>query len=116
MLEIEVAPVLLGLALTGLFPLVTIHCRGLTALEQRVIPNTTAYLVPAADPSARNLGASASIVMQTGTSATPFGNGTAPNNTQPPAAAVNNVQILSFQHTLGSQVVSAQVSVNPVPP
>ena len=104
MLEIEVALVLLGLALTGLFPLVTIHCRGLAALGTRVIPTSTAYLMPAADPWARN----SRTAPRSSWACTAPASSSPAAGAAPPPAAVNSVQIISFQHALGSQQVSAR--------
>jgi prepilin-type N-terminal cleavage/methylation domain-containing protein len=61
LLELTVAMMLLGIALSGLMPLVAINSRGLRSLEARVIPGGTCYLIPSSDPWVRKLGASATI-------------------------------------------------------
>jgi hypothetical protein len=61
LLEFEVALVLLGIALTGLFPLVAIYSKGVEALERRLPLQAVGYVVPSSDPWARKLGAAAAV-------------------------------------------------------
>lgn len=61
LLEFEVALLVLGIALTGLFPLVVMHSRGLEFLERRCAVQGEWYLAPAKDAWARKLGAAASL-------------------------------------------------------
>jgi hypothetical protein len=63
-LEVQVAFVLLGIALAGLFPLVVIYSRQLRNMEGRFSPGTTYYLAPPSDPWARKLGAAAQLTQQ----------------------------------------------------
>ena len=57
LLEFEVALVLLGIALTGLFPLVAIYSKGVTALEAPAAgPRQLRYVVPSSDPWRANWG------------------------------------------------------------
>jgi prepilin-type N-terminal cleavage/methylation domain-containing protein len=94
LLELVVALVVLGIALTGLFPLMVVHSRALESLELRYTdtgnqhdnwycpvlpPDKTAfgviaredygnwYLIPSADPWARKLGTMATLSRQTPT-------------------------------------------------
>jgi hypothetical protein len=60
-LELQVAFVLLGIALAGLGPLVVMQSRQLKMLEARFDHQTTYYLAPSANAWARKLGADASI-------------------------------------------------------
>jgi hypothetical protein len=61
LLEFEAALVLLGIALTGLFPLVAIYSKGVQTLEQRLPLPAVFYVVPSTDPWARKLGAAAAV-------------------------------------------------------
>ena len=61
LLEFEVALLLLGVALTGLFPLAAVYSRGLESLERRSPSAGQWYLVPLSDVWARKLGAAASL-------------------------------------------------------
>jgi hypothetical protein len=60
-LELQIAFVLLGIALAGLGPLVVMQSQQLRRLESRFNHQDTYYLVPSDDPWARKLGAVASI-------------------------------------------------------
>jgi prepilin-type N-terminal cleavage/methylation domain-containing protein len=100
MLELQVALVLFGIALTGFGPLVVMHSRQLKKLEQQFSPQTTYYLIPPADPWVRKLGAAASIATS-GATSQPSGQPT----------AVNDVQIQSLDKTLESQTITAWVTV-----
>jgi prepilin-type N-terminal cleavage/methylation domain-containing protein len=103
MLELQVALVVFGIALTGLGPLVVMHSRQLKKLEGRFSPGTTYYLIPASDLWARKLGASASLATSSST--------TTPSSGPP---AVNDVQIQSLEKTLESQTVTAFVTVQTI--
>jgi hypothetical protein len=59
LLELQVAFVVLAIALAGLYPLVVIHLKQQRTLEQRLDPQTTYYLVPSTDAWARKLGCAA---------------------------------------------------------
>ncbi len=63
-LELQVAFVLLAIALAGLGPLVVMQSRQLRKIEGRLAPETTHYLVPPASVWARKLGASATLQTQ----------------------------------------------------
>ena len=106
LLELEVALVLFGIALTGLCPLVVMQSRQVRNLQSRLNPQTTYYLVPSADPWARKLGAGASLVTQLPAASAP--------STQP--TPVNQVSIQSLTKSLVSQSVTAQVSVQAISP
>jgi hypothetical protein len=63
-LEFQVALVLFGLALSGLYPLVVMRSRQLKKFEERLSPQTTYYLVPSPDLWAQKLGAAATMQTQ----------------------------------------------------
>jgi type II secretory pathway pseudopilin PulG len=63
-LELQVAFVLLGIALAGLGPLVVMQSKQLRMLESRFDHQTAYYLVPSTDSWARKLGAAASIATE----------------------------------------------------
>jgi hypothetical protein len=102
MLELQIALVLFGIALTGLGPLAVMHSRQLRKLEGRISPQVTYYLIPPTDPWARKLGAAASIATS----------GSSPSSSGP-SATVNDVQIQSLEKTLESQAVTVWVTVKP---
>jgi hypothetical protein len=62
LIEFNAALVLLGIAFTGMFPLVVMQSRGLRSLEKRYARTGDWYLAPSTDLWARKLGASASLV------------------------------------------------------
>jgi type II secretory pathway pseudopilin PulG len=64
LLELQVAFIIFGLALAGLFPLVIMQSKQLSKVESRFNSATTYYLVPSSDPWVRKLGASATIQTQ----------------------------------------------------
>jgi hypothetical protein len=64
LLEAQVAFVILGIALTGLYPLVIVYSRQLQKIEGRYKPGTTYYLTPSTDPWTRKLGAAATLTLQ----------------------------------------------------
>lgn len=71
-LELQVAFLLLGIALAGLGPLVVMQSKQLRALEERFNDQDTYYLVPSPDAWARKLGAAATIQTEDpGTSVVP---------------------------------------------
>lgn len=63
-LELQVAFIVFGIALSGLYPLVVMQSRQLKKIEDRFNDQTAYYLVPASDPWARKLGAAATIQTQ----------------------------------------------------
>jgi hypothetical protein len=62
LLEMEVALIVLAIALTGICPLIVMHWRVLGALDRRLSAGTPHYLIPSQDAWARKLGAGAAIV------------------------------------------------------
>lgn len=100
MLEVQVALVVFGIALTGLGPLVVMHSRQLRKLEARFSPGATYYAVPTTDLWARKLGAAASIATYD-TSGSPAA----------PITGVNDVQIQSVEKSLESETVTVYVTV-----
>ena len=59
LLELQVAFIVFGFALAGLYPLVIMQSKQLTKIESRFNPATTYYLTPSSDEWARKLGATA---------------------------------------------------------
>jgi hypothetical protein len=101
-----VALVLFGIALAGLGPLVVMQSKQVQKLQSRLNPQTTYYLVPAADPWTRKLGAGVSLVTQLPAASPPTGQPT----------SVNQVTIQSLAKSLVSQSVTAQVTVQALTP
>lgn len=64
LLELQVAFIVFGIALTGLFPLVATYSKAMQSLERRVVPRVPCYLVPSTSPWARKLGACACLTTQ----------------------------------------------------
>jgi prepilin-type N-terminal cleavage/methylation domain-containing protein len=62
LLELEVALLLLGITLTGVFPLLVVQSRGISAVEKHFRPEVDYYLVPSTNLWARKLGAAAALV------------------------------------------------------
>lgn len=104
-LELQVALVLLGIALAGLGPLVHMQLKQLEKIEGRFSDRTTYYLVPTTDQWARKLGATASI--------TKVNLGMPPPANQTPP--VNEVSIVSIAKSLTSEEVTALVTVTVIP-
>jgi hypothetical protein len=104
LLELEVAFVVFGVALSGLCPLVVMQTRHVKYLEARLSPQTVHYLVPSSNTWAQKLGAAATVTAQ------------APAAGSPPSAPapVNQVQILSLNKTLTGQTVTAHVLVQAI--
>ena len=95
--------VILGIALSGLFPLAAMHSRAMQALEQRNALSGQWYLAPSTEPWARKLGAPARLL---------------PNDPGPLAPAIgettNAVQVLSFERSFLTEEITVRVSVVPV--
>jgi hypothetical protein len=102
LLELQVAFVVFGIALTGLCPLVVMQTRHVKNLEARLNPQTVYYLVPSSDLWTAKLGAAATVTSQF----------VAPTPSTP-LTPVNQVQILSLDKSLTSEIVTAHVSVGP---
>jgi hypothetical protein len=103
LLELQVAFVVLGIALTGLCPLVVMQTRHVKNLQARLNPQTVYYLVPSSDLWTAKLGAAATVTSQF----------VAPTPPPTPPTPVNQVQILSLDKSLTSEIVTAHVSVSP---
>ncbi len=105
MLELEVALIVFGIALAGLGPHLVMTTKQLKRLESRFGPQTTYYLVPSVDTWSRKLGAAASLTtldpgpLSAGEGATP----------------TNQVQIVSVDRSLGTEDVTAHVTVQAAP-
>jgi len=98
-LELQVALVLLGIALAGLVPLVVMQSKQLKKLEARLDHTATYYLVPSTSTWARKLGAPAAIETEAS------GGGAPP----PGAEEAYEVAILSLNKSLTSETVEARV-------
>ncbi len=61
LLEVQIAFVLLGIALAGLCPLLVIQSKQVKQIENQLNDRTTYYLIPLTNQWARKLGASASV-------------------------------------------------------
>jgi type II secretory pathway pseudopilin PulG len=61
LLELEVAMVVLGVAIAGLFPLVAMYSKNLRTLEARSTVSGQWYMVPSSNTWARKLGAGATV-------------------------------------------------------
>jgi prepilin-type N-terminal cleavage/methylation domain-containing protein len=61
LLELEVAMAVLGIALSGLYPLIVMQTRVVNAFDKRMASGTLHYLIPAGDAWSRKLGAAATI-------------------------------------------------------
>jgi type II secretory pathway pseudopilin PulG len=103
LLELQVAFVVFGIALTGLCPLVVMQTRHVKNLEARLNPQTVYYFVPSSDLWTAKLGAAATVTSQYVT----------PTPPPTPPTPVNQVQILSLDKSLTSEIVTAHVSVSP---
>jgi hypothetical protein len=103
LLELQVAFIVFGIALTGIGPLVVMHSRQLKKLESRFQPQTTYYVVPAANVWARKLGSAATI--STSDSA-PVPSGQA-------LVTANDVQVQSLERSLEHETLTVVVQVNP---
>jgi prepilin-type N-terminal cleavage/methylation domain-containing protein len=104
LLEFQVALVVFGIALAGLFPLVVMHSRGLESLEKKSAAAGQWYLAPSPDAWARKLGAAAALVREDP--------GPLP---AAPGPAENEVQILSFERSLAGDEATVHTSVNSLP-
>jgi prepilin-type N-terminal cleavage/methylation domain-containing protein len=97
LLEFEVALVVLGIALTGLFPLTIMYSRGLEKLERRGPVVGQWYLVPPADVWARKLGAAATLTNQ------------APGPKPPPPVLIADDGDAGYSETGGGWVVESDL-------
>lgn len=104
-LELQVAFVLLGIALAGLVPLVVMQSKQLKRIEDRLSSQTTHYLAPSDSLWARKLGVPATI------QATDPGS-PASSTTEDPT---QEVSILSIDRTLTSEEVEVRVQVTEIP-
>jgi hypothetical protein len=102
-LELQVALVVFGIALTGLCPLVVMQTRHVKNLQAMLNPQTVYYLVPSSDLWTGKLGAAATVTSQY----------VAPTPPGTPPTQVNQVQILSLDKSLTGEIVTAHVSVSP---
>ncbi len=103
LLEFDVAMVLLGLTLAGLFPLAAMHSRVLRSLEERFAVTGRWYFAPSTDVWARKLGAAATLVREDP--------GPLPEG---PTDVDNEVEIVAFERSLDSEEVVVRVSVTTV--
>ncbi len=120
LLELQVAFIVFGIALTGLFPLVATYSKGIQSLERRVIPRSPCYLVPSTSPWARKLGASACLTTQapgprTSPPTLPVDDGDAGSAAADGVRLVplqNEVRVVSLDRSLTSEEMTVRVEVN----
>ena len=105
-LELQVAFVVFGIALSGLGPLVVMQLRQMEKLDSRFSDKATHYLVPSSDPWARRLGAVATIQTEDVVPAP---------GTESKTDAVNEVEILSIEKLFADEDVTAHVTVTAIP-
>jgi prepilin-type N-terminal cleavage/methylation domain-containing protein len=105
-LELEVAMVLFGVALTGVCPLMVMYSKQLKNMQGRFNPQTAYYLVPSSDAWTRKLGAAASVVTQD------------PGAPPPPGSPmpVNDVEIQSLDKSFTGEVITVYASVQVIGP
>jgi hypothetical protein len=103
-LELQVALLLLGIALAGMVPLVTMQSKQLKQLEGRFDSATMHYLAPSPSVWARKLGSPAVIRME------PPETTTAPANGE----KVYDLNILSLTKSMMSETVGAGVELTPI--
>jgi prepilin-type N-terminal cleavage/methylation domain-containing protein len=106
LLELEVALVLFGIALSGFGPHAVMYTKHLNRLETRFSPQATHFLIPSYDRWARKLGAAASITTVDPGSVTPA----------PDDSPMNDVQLTSLEKTLTGEEVTAHVIVQAASP
>lgn len=104
-LELQVAFVVFGIALSGLGPLVVMQLRQMEKLDSRFSDKATHYLVPSSDPWARRLGAVATIQTEDVVPAP---------GTESKTDAVNEVEILSIEKLFADEDVTAHVTVTTI--
>jgi hypothetical protein len=106
LLELQVAFVVFGIALSGVAPLVIMHLRQLRTLENRMKTDTTYFLAPSSDPWSRKLGAAATI-----SSVEP-----APAEEISPDTPALALQILSVDQSPTGEDVTVRVQTTSTPP
>jgi prepilin-type N-terminal cleavage/methylation domain-containing protein len=106
LLELEVALILFGIALSGIGPHAVMYTKHLSRLEARFSPQATHFLIPSYDRWARKLGAAASITTVDPGSVTPA----------PDHSPMNDVQLTSLEKTLTGEEVTAHVTVQAASP
>jgi len=105
LIEVAVAMVIFGIAVSGLCPHAVMHIKHLRRLSHRFSPETTYYLAPSSDRWARKLGAAASLVMVDPGSATPT----------PDPISANDVKITAIEKSLTSEEVTVHITVETKP-
>jgi len=105
LIEVQVAFVLFGIALSGLLPVGVMYLKQVKKLEQRLSEDATYLLAPSKDPWARKLGAAASLVQTL-----PAGESAAA------AAPTNDVFIMSVDIPYAGDTATVEVTVAPKNP
>lgn len=100
MLELEVAVLVFGIALIGVFPLSVMYSRQLKRFETRFDSDTTYYLIPRSDRWAQKLGAAATLATDDA--------GAGSGGISIPAY---EVQILSIDKSLTGETITVTASV-----
>jgi hypothetical protein len=114
MLEVQVAFVLLGIALTGVGPLIVMQLKLSKKIERGFNPQTayfrpgsTFYLIPRADAWERKLGVAATFSASNSSSA---------SNSHGPAPAYAVTIVAPIEKALGSEAVTVHVKLVQLPP
>jgi hypothetical protein len=102
MVEVQIALVIFGVALSGLAPYMVMYTKQLRKVQQRYNPDSTYYLQASPDMWSRKLGIGAT----TTDVEPPFLGGSLPAT-----PTVNEVQILTLDKSMANQTIGAQVTV-----
>ena len=106
MVEVQVALVIFGVALSGMAPYMVMYTKQLRALQERFDPNRVYYLVPSADLWSRKLGVSATVVDEDDVISSALGTLTPPEKI---------VKLVSVEKSIATQQITAQVTVGDSP-
>lgn len=106
LLELEIAVVIFGIALSGLAPHTVMYIKHLNRLQERFSPQHEYYLSPSSDVWARKLGAAASL-----SSSDP-----GPVSATPASLPANEVRITSLETTTTGEESTVHVTVGPPTP
>lgn len=101
LLELEIAVVIFGIALSGLAPHTVMYIKHLDHLQDRFSPEQTYYLVPSSDQWARKLGAAATVTTVDPGAVT----------VTPGGLPANEVRVTSLEKSLTGEEATAYVTV-----
>ncbi len=106
MVEVQIALVIFGIALSGLAPYMVMYTKQLRKVQQRFSPESTYYLQPSPDLWSRKLGIGAAV-----TDIPPPSLG----GSLPATPTPNTVEILAIDKSVTNQTIGVQVTVQPSP-